>query len=82
MKRSHVKQTQARQSVFFQQALVNVLFLQLLDLGCGHLAPVGCEFAIGLGAHGYDFFIRSGGQQRGEKFFFQHREMTLQVFQP
>jgi len=39
--RSHVKQAQARQAVFFQKALVDILFLQLLDLCCGHFAPVG-----------------------------------------
>ena len=56
---SHVEQTQAWEMVFFQQALVDVLFLQLVDLGCGHSAAEGREIAVGFGVDGDDFFVRS-----------------------
>src|SRR5580700_8682321 len=64
---SHVEQAEARQAVFIQKALVDVLLLQLLDLGRGHFSAVGREFAIGLRADRDDVFIRRGGEQRSEK---------------
>jgi hypothetical protein len=55
---SHIEQAEAREVVFFQQALVNVLFLELLDLRRGHLAAIRGEVAIGLRADGHDLFVR------------------------
>jgi len=53
----HIKQAQAREAVFLQQALVDVLLLQLLDLCTGHLAAVGSEVAVGFGANGNDLVV-------------------------
>jgi hypothetical protein len=55
---SHVEQAEAREVVFFQEALVNVLFLELFDLRRGHLAAIRGEVAIGLRADGHDLFVR------------------------
>ena len=55
----HVKQTEPWKAEFFQQALVNVLLLQLIDLGCGHLPAVGREIAVSFGANRDKFFIGS-----------------------
>src|SRR5579862_9581029 len=77
----HVKQAQARQSVFFQQAFVNILLLQLVDLHAGHFAAVESKIAVGVRTNGDDFLVRCRGEQRREKLFFQHRESSLQVFQ-
>ena len=47
----HVKQTQPRNPVLLQDSFLYVLFVQLLDLGSGHLAAVGSEIAIGILAY-------------------------------
>ena len=62
---SHIKQTQARQSVGLEQPLVNVLFQQLLDLRRGHLVAIGREFPVSLCSQPDQFLIGRGGQQGG-----------------
>jgi hypothetical protein len=55
----HVKQTEPRQTVLFQQALVDVLLLQLIDLCSGHFPAIGSEIAVGFGADRDELFIGS-----------------------
>jgi len=55
----HVKQAQARQMIFFQQTLVNILLLQLVDLRPGHFAAIGSEVTLGFGADADYLLIRS-----------------------
>src|SRR5580692_1841481 len=78
---SHVKQAKAWQSVLFQQTFMYVLLLQLIDLRPRHFAAVGSEVAVGLSPNAYDFFVRSGREQRGEKFFFDYGQAALEIFQ-
>src|SRR5208282_16940 len=77
----HVEQTQARQAVLLQQALVDVLLLELIDLRARHFAAVGSEVAIGFGADGHDFLVGSRSKKRRKKFFFEYGQTALQVFQ-
>ena len=62
----HVEQAQSRQSVFFQQSFLDVLFLQLVNLCGGHLAAVGREFAISLTAYRDDLVVVSSRQECGK----------------
>ena len=48
----HVEEAEARECVGFEQAFLQELLLDLLDLHGLHLAAVGSEFAVGLGAEG------------------------------
>jgi len=77
----HIKQAQAWKTVFFQQALVDVLLLQLIDLSARHFAAVGREVAVGFGADGDDFFVRCGSEQDREELFFEHGQTALEVFE-
>ena len=54
----HVEEAEARQGVGFEQALLEELLLDLLDLDGLHLAAVGGELAVGLGAEGGEFGLR------------------------
>src|SRR5450755_2176750 len=55
---SHVKQTQSRNSVFLEQPLVRILFLQLLDLRHRHLASIRSQLAVSLRARRYNLVVR------------------------
>lgn len=55
--RSHVEQAQARQMIFLNQFLMNILLLQLIDLRGRHFPPVGSKIAIGLRADGHNLFV-------------------------
>src|ERR1700730_5239550 len=79
--RSHVEQAEPWQVVLFQQPLVDVLLLQLIDLRRRHFAAIRCKFSVSLGAHYYHLFVLRSGEQSGEEFFFEHRPVTLQVFE-
>ena len=61
---------------------MQILLLELLDLRRCHFAAVGGEFAVGLRTDGNHIRIGRGGQQNGKQFFFEYREMALQVFEP
>jgi hypothetical protein len=47
----HVEQTQPGDAAALEEPLVDVLSMQLLDLCSRHVAPVGCDIAIGLRAY-------------------------------
>src|SRR6266851_7495506 len=79
--RSHVEQAEPWQVVLFQQPLVDVLLLQLIDLRRRHFAAIRCKVAVSLGPNHYHLFILGSGEQSGEEFFFEHSQVTLQVFQ-
>ena len=76
----HVEQTEPRQSIPLQQALVDILLLKLADLGGGHLAAIGRQFAIDFSANRQHFIIGSHSQQRREQFLFHHGQASFQVF--
>ena len=48
----HVEEAEAWEGVGFEQALLQELLLDLLDLDRLHLAAAGSEFAVGLRADG------------------------------
>jgi hypothetical protein len=56
--RLHIKKAETRQLVMFQQALVDVLLLQLIDLRSWHFATIRGEFTIGFGANRDQFVVR------------------------
>src|ERR1700687_3250569 len=60
--RSHVEQAEPWQVVFFQQPLVDVLLLQLIDLCRRHFAAIKGKDAISLGATHYHLFVLRSGE--------------------
>src|SRR5271166_2352269 len=79
-KQLHVEKAQPRNMILVQQPLVNVLLVQLLDLGSVHLAAVGRQIAVGLGAHLQNSIIGSGRQQSSEDLLFRNREPAFKIF--
>ena len=55
----HVEEAEARKCVGFEQALLQELLLDLLDLDGLHLAAIGGELAVGLRAEGGEFGLRA-----------------------
>ena len=62
----HVEQAQPRHAMLLQQALVNVLLLQLRDLRRAHLTAIGRQIAVGIGAYLVHGFVGRCGEQCGE----------------
>src|ERR1700730_8218899 len=60
--RSHVEQAEPWQVVFFQQPLVDVLPLQLIDLRRPHFATIRCKVAGSFGANHYHRFVLCSGE--------------------
>jgi len=58
----HVEQAEPWQVVFFQQSLVDVLLLQLIDLRRWHFAAIRGKVAVSLGANHYHLFVLRSGE--------------------
>ena len=70
----HVEEAEAREGVGFEQALLQELLLDLFDLDGLHLAAVGGEFPVGLGAQSDELVLGCGCKEGGEEFFFEDGE--------
>ena len=76
----HVEEAEAGQRVGFEQALLQELLLDLLDLNGLHLAAVGGQFAGGLFAQGDELGLGCGGEERGEELLFEDGEGAVESF--
>jgi len=65
----------------FQQALLEELLLNLLDLNSLHLAAVGRELTGCLFAESNESIFRSCDEQRGKELLFEDGEGAIQVFE-
>src|ERR1035437_6590007 len=77
----HVEEAEAREGVGLEQALLQELLLDLLDLDGLHLAAVRGELAGGLFAESDELVFGRGGEERGEELLFEDGEGAVQVFE-
>src|ERR1035441_2804337 len=77
----HVEEAEARQRVGFQQALLQELLLDLLDLDGLHAATIGGERAGSLLAQRDQLGFGGCGQQRGDQLLFEDAQDAVEVFE-
>ncbi len=60
---------------------MHVLLVQLLNLGCGHVSPIGSNIPIRFRANIHQILIRSRCHQHREELLLEHRQPPLQILQ-
>src|SRR5215470_4824594 len=68
----HIEEAEPGDGVAFEEALANVLLVQLLDLRGHHISAIRSEVAVGFGANVDQVFVWSCGHQYSEELFFEH----------
>src|SRR5262249_12449981 len=78
---SHVKETETWNFSLFEQALVNKLLSELLNLEPRHLAAIRRDGAVRFAPHRGQLGFRRREHERRQQLLFEHGEMQLEILE-